>query len=177
MNKKRTLILLTASAAGTVLYNLLKPTRSILPVVNNFNINKYLGRWHEIARLDFFWEKNLKNVVAKYCLNNNGTIKVINQGQHIYTDKIKTSIGKAKFAKTENIGALKVSFFGPFYSGYNIMHIDENYQHALIFGENLNYLWILSRTKTIPPEIKTKYLDYAKKSGYTIENLTWTEHD
>lgn len=177
MNKKRTLLLLTASAAGSLLYNILKPIKSTAPVIQNFELNKYLGQWFEIARLDFYWEKNLKNVVAKYCLNDNGTIKVVNQGQQLQTDKIKTSIGKAKLAKKANFGALKVSFFGPFYSGYNIIHIDDNYQYALVFGENLDYMWILSRTKEIPTAIKNKYLDCAKKSGYATDQLVWTIHD
>lgn len=177
MNKKQSLLLLTAAAAGSVIYNIWKPIKSKLPVVTNLDITKYLGHWYEIARLDFYWEKNLKNVTASYSLKKDGNIKVINQGQHLQSGKIKTSTGKAKLVSEGTKGALKVSFFGPFYSGYNIMHIDENYHYALVFGDNLDYMWILSRKTTIPESIKTKYLDYARNAGYAIENLVWTQHD
>ena len=174
MDKKKSLLLLTAAAAGSVIYNIWKPVKSDLPVITNFELNKYLGEWYEIARLDFFWEKGLKNVTANYSLNEDGSIKVINSGVKIKDNKSKQSIGKAKFQGLPNEGALKVSFFGPFYSGYNIMHIDGDYEHALIFGENLDYMWILSRTKTISAELQTKYLNYAKSAGYAIEDLVWT---
>lgn len=177
MDKKKSLLLLTAAAAGTLIYNIWKPVKSTLPVIDNFDINKYLGEWFEIARLDFFWEKNLQQVKANYSLNEDGTIKVTNTGINEKSGKLKQSIGQAKFSETPNKGALQVSFFKPFYSGYNIMHIDSDYNYALIFGENLDYLWILSRTKEIPESIKEKYLNYAKNAGYEIENLVWTKQN
>ena len=174
MDKKKSLLLLTAAAAGTVIYNIWKPVKSDLPVIQNLEIEKYTGQWYEIARLDFFWEKGLKNVTANYSLNEDGSIKVINSGAKIKDNKHKESKGKAKLVGSKNEGALKVSFFGPFYSGYNIMHIAGDYEYALVFGESLDYMWILSRTKTISEEIKSKYLDYAKSSGYDINELIWT---
>ncbi|WP_164112540.1 MULTISPECIES: lipocalin family protein [Sphingobacterium] len=174
MDKKKSLLLLAGAAAGAVVYNIWKPVKSNLPVIQNFELERYLGLWYEIARLDFYWERNLKNVTAEYSLNKDGSIKVVNTGVHIKTHKTKRSVGKAKFAGAQNEGALKVSFFGPFYSGYHIMHIDESYQHALVFGDNLDYLWILSRTKTIDTEIRDKYLAYAEQSGYALKNLVWT---
>ena len=174
MNKKKSLFLLTAAAAGAVIYNIWKPIKSDLPVITNFELNSYLGQWYEIARLDFYWEKGLKNVKANYSLNEDGSIKVDNSGMRIKDNKFKQSIGKAKFRSEPNFGALKVSFFGPFYSEYNIMHIEGNYEYALIFGEDLDNLWILSRTKSIPNDVKNKYLDYAAKAGYDINALIWT---
>src|SRR5690606_34046565 len=169
MDKKKSLFLLTAAAAGAVIYNIWRPVKSDLPVIKDFELEKYLGEWYEIARLDFFWEKGLKNVKANYSLNEDGSIKVINSGVKIKDNKLKQSVGKAKFLGEPNEGALKVSFFGPFYSGYNIMHIGGNYEYALVFGENLDYMWILSRTKTITPELQAKYLEYARTAGYAVE--------
>src|SRR5690606_38532107 len=128
MDKKKSLLLLTAVAVGTTLYNLLKPVKSNVPVVQDFNKEKYLGTWYEIARMDFRWEKNLKNVLATYALNDDGTIRVNNQGYDMVKEKYKQSIGKARFLRGEHEGALEVSFFGPFYSGYNVVDVDENYQ-------------------------------------------------
>lgn len=177
MNKKNSLLLLVGAAAGAVVYNIWKPVKSNLPVIQDFELDRYIGLWYEIARLDFYWEKGLKNVTAEYSLNDDGTIKVTNSGINMRTGKLKCSIGKVKAASQKNLGALRVSFFVPFYSGYHIMHIDDNYQYALVFGDNLDYMWILSRTKFIPHEIKQKYLDYARKSGYSIKDLVWTVQD
>lgn len=174
MNRKQSFFLLSAVALGTTLYNILKPIRSYVPVIEDFDKEKYLGKWYEIARLDFFWEKNLKNVHANYSLNEDGSIKVVNKGFHTKQQKIKESTGKAQFVNSENEGALKVSFFGPLYAAYNIVHVDEEYQHALVFGKNTDYMWILSREKTIPEEVKDEYLEYAEQSGYDTSKLVWT---
>lgn len=145
--------------------------------VTNFNKTKYLGKWYEIARLDFKYEKGLNNVTAEYSIKNESTIKVDNKGYDFKKDKWKQSIGKAKFVKDENIGMLKVSFFGPFYSGYNVIEIDPEYKYALIAGESLKYLWILSRETTIPDNIKKDYLKKAAEIGYNTSNLVWVKHD
>jgi apolipoprotein D and lipocalin family protein len=72
---------------------------------------------------------------------------------------------------------LKVSFFGPFYSGYNVIAIDNEYKYALIAGKNLSYLWILSRETTIPQEVKQNYLNIAEDLGYKTAELIWVEHN
>lgn len=146
-------------------------------MVSDFDLESYLGTWHEIARMDFFWEKNLKNVTATYSMREDGLIRVDNQGFDTQKNKLKQSIGKANFVGEATEGALKVSFFGPFYAGYNVVMLDGGYQAALVFGANLDYMWILSREKTLPDPIKVKYLDYAKRSGYDIDKLVWTEQD
>lgn len=144
--------------------------------VSNFKVEKYLGTWYEIARIDFKQERNLNNTKAEYTLMDNGKIKVTNTGYHVIDKKWKTANGKAKFRGKEDVAGLKVSFFGPFYSGYNVIDIDEQYQYALIAGKNLDYLWILSRTKSIPDAIKKRFLDKATSVGYNTDRLLWVEH-
>lgn len=145
--------------------------------VKPFDKEKYLGKWYEIARLDFRFEKGLNNTTAEYSLNDDGTIKVDNKGYDYKKDKWKQSVGKAKFVKDENIAMLKVSFFGPFYGGYNVIAIDDDYQYALVAGGSLDYLWILSRNTTIPEDIKIKYIKIAEEIGYKTSDLIWVEHD
>ncbi len=145
--------------------------------VQNFDKEKYLGKWYEIARFDFRFEKNLNNTKAEYSIQDDGTIKVVNSGYDYVKNVNKTATGKAKFVKEDNIGMLKVSFFGPFYSGYNVIAVDENYQYALVAGESLKYLWILSREKSIPENIKNEYLKLAESIGYNTSELIWVEHD
>jgi apolipoprotein D and lipocalin family protein len=145
--------------------------------VTPFDKEKYLGKWYEIARLDFKFERDLNNTTAVYSLNENGTIKVDNQGYNTKTGEWSQAIGKAKFVGESTVGKLKVSFFGSFYTGYNVLAIDEEYKYALIAGENLKYLWILARETTIPAEIKDEYLHIAKEIGYSTNELLWVEHN
>lgn len=144
--------------------------------VSPFEKDKYLGKWYEVARFDFRFERGLNNTTAEYSLNSNGTIKVVNRG-YDYEKKIwKEAIGKAKFVRGDSIAMLKVSFFGPFYGGYNVIAIDPEYKYALVSGSSFDYLWILSKEKTIPAEIKSLYLEKADKLGYKVSNLLWIEH-
>lgn len=145
--------------------------------VKPFDKSKYLGKWYEIARLDFKHERNLNNTTAEYSLNDNGTIKVDNKGYNYVKNEWDQAIGKAKFVDDPNEARLKVSFFGPFYAGYNVIAIDDNYQYALVAGASLDYMWILSRTTSVPESVKQDYLNKAKSLGYKTENLVWVEHD
>ena len=145
--------------------------------VQGFQKDKYLGKWYEIARLDFKYEEGLNNTTAHYSLNENGSIKVVNRGYDYEKEEWREANGKAKFVGEENIGMLKVSFFGPFYSGYNVIAIDQEYQYALVAGESLKYLWVLSRETTIPEEIKKDYLKVAEEIGYQTSDLIWVEHN
>lgn len=145
--------------------------------VKPFDKEKYLGKWYEIARKDFKYERNLSNTTAEYSLNDNGTIKVDNRGYNTKKGEWTQAIGKAKFIGEDNIAKLKVSFFGPFYSGYNVIAIDDEYRYALVAGESLKYLWILSREINIPVEIKDKYLKIAEEIGYNTADLIWVKHD
>ncbi len=148
-----------------------------LDPVQSFDAQKYLGKWYEIARFDFKYEKNLSRVTAEYSLIGNGKIKVLNTGYDFIKGEWKQTVGKAKFAGPLNEGALKVSFFGPFYSAYTVIALDEDYSYALVAGANRKLLWILSRTPTIPDEIRARYLEIAQKAGFDTSLLIWTEQD
>lgn len=145
--------------------------------IRPFDTGKYLGTWYEVARLDFRFERNLDNTTANYSLNADGSIKVDNRGYDGVKRRWKQAIGKAKFRDATDVAELKVSFFGPFYSGYNVIALDDAYKYALIAGKNLKYLWILSRETTLPSDIKDAYLDLAKKLGYDVDALIWVKHD
>jgi apolipoprotein D and lipocalin family protein len=172
------LCLLLALSAGSILLNacrvkIPKNAKAVKP----FQVRQYLGKWYEIARMDFRFEKNLNNVTANYSQQQDGVIQVKNRGYNTVQEKWKESVGKAKPVKDPQEGRLKVSFFGPFYAGYNVIAIDPEYRYALIAGNNLDYLWILSRTTTLPASVKDNYLELARKLGYRIEDLVWTAHD
>lgn len=145
--------------------------------VKNFEAKKYIGKWYEIARIDFKWEKNMDQVTAEYSMKENGHIKVDNKGYNFVKKEWKQSVGEARFVENENLGRLKVSFFKPIWSGYNVIDLAGDYQYALVAGDNLDYLWILSREKTIPEDIKQRFLQKAKKLGYNTDNLVWTKQN
>ncbi|HNX44620.1 MAG TPA: lipocalin family protein [Bacteroidales bacterium] len=146
-------------------------------VVKPFDKERYLGKWYEIGRLDHRFERNLDNVTAVYSMNNDGTIKVTNSGYKTTTKEWKQVTGKAKPSGKPGEGKLKVSFFGPFYGAYNIIALDEQYRYALVAGNNLKYLWILSRETSIPEDIKLQFLATAKSVGYDTSSLIWVKHD
>ncbi|OXB04654.1 lipocalin family protein [Flavobacterium pectinovorum] len=173
-NRYITPVLLGAGIA-LLLYSCKSKIPEKAVAVTNFDKATYLGKWYEIARLDYKWEKDLNNVTAEYSLNEDGTIKVDNKGYNVKKDKWEESIGKAKFVKKDNVGMLKVSFFGPFYSGYNVVAIDPDYKYALVAGESLKYMWVLSRETSIPKNIKLDYLRKAQEIGYDTSELVWVK--
>lgn len=144
--------------------------------VKGFDKDRYLGKWYEIARIDFRFEKDLNNTTATYSALENGKIRVQNEGYNYKKNKWKKAIGKAKFTGSTDVAMLKVSFFGPFYAGYNVIKIDKDYQYALVAGKNFDYLWILSRTPVIPENIKEEYLQFAQQAGFDTKRLIWVEH-
>ena len=145
--------------------------------VEPFDLERYLGLWYEIARFDFRFERDLNNVTAFYAAAGEGKISVTNKGYNYRKKQWESVNGKAKFAGERQKAMLLVSFFGPFYSGYNVIAIDPAYRYALVCGESRKYLWILSREKTIPPEIRETYLKKAEQLGFRTADLVWVAHD
>ena len=170
-------IVLNLTITGIFLLNSCSNIPNGVKAVQPFDKQKYLGKWYEIARIDFRFEKDLNNTTANYSINNDGSIKVDNQGFNYKTMKWQQAIGKAKFIGNNNVAMLKVSFFGPFYSGYNVIALDSEYKYALVAGKNLSYLWILSRDTTIPEDVKQNYLKIAENFGFKTSSLIWVEQD
>lgn len=145
--------------------------------VNEFELNKYLGKWYEIARLDHSFERGLSKVTAEYSLREDGGVKVVNRGFSVEKNKWDEAEGKAYFVSEQNVGHLKVSFFGPFYGSYIVFELDkENYQYAFVAGPDTSYLWFLSRTPTVSKELFDQFVTRAKDLGFNTENLVLVEH-
>ncbi len=145
--------------------------------VDNFSLNQYLGKWHEVARLDHSFERGLDKVSAEYSLRDDGSLKVINRGFSEKDNSWKEAEGKAYFVKENDTGHLKVSFFGPFYSSYIIFELDkDNYQYAFVSGYNKSYLWLLSRTPTANNELINRFVETSKKLGFNTDELILINH-
>lgn len=151
------------------------PPKGVKPV-SDFNASRYLGKWYEIARLENRFEKGMEQVTATYGLRSDGGITVLNRGYDPIKNRWKESEGKAYFTGAPTTAALKVSFFGPFYGGYNVIKLDKDYQHALVSGPNRDYLWILSRSTTLPETVKQEFLATARELGFPVEQLVWVKH-
>jgi apolipoprotein D and lipocalin family protein len=148
----------------------------IKPIIG-FELDRYLGTWYEIARLDHSFERGLSKVTADYSMREDGGVRVINRGYNAEKNKWNEAEGKAYFVDGPNIGKLKVSFFGPFYGGYNILALDkENYQYSLVAGPGLNYLWILARTPDLDQSIIIELVKKAKSLGFPVKDLMYVSH-
>jgi len=146
--------------------------------VEGFDLERYLGKWYEIARLDHSFERGLNNISAEYSLRDDGGVKVINRGYSSDDNEWKQSEGKAYFVNEPDQGYLKVSFFGPFYGSYIIFKLDEkNYQYAFISGPDTSYLWLLSRTPTVSDELIQKFVNSAREAGFNTDKLIYVQHD
>lgn len=146
--------------------------------VTGFELNRYLGHWYEIARLDHSFERGLSNVTASYSLRPDGGIEVINRGYDQEEQRWREARGKAYFVGPPDIGQLKVSFFGPFYGGYNIIALDQaNYSYALVCGPNRRYLWVLARSPRLNPSVLHSLLKQAGELGFATDGLIYPAHD
>lgn len=146
--------------------------------VEDFEINRYLGKWYEIARLDHSFERGLSNVTADYQLRDGGGISVKNRGFNTKKEKWQDAVGKAFFVGGSTVGRLKVSFFGPFYGAYNIVGLDkESYQWSLVIGPDTGYFWILSRSKNLDKTTTDQLISLAASFGVDTDALLFVEHD
>jgi len=168
---KRMLLLLTFALAGcTGIPDGIEP-------VEDFELERYLGTWYEIGRLDHRFERGLSNVTAEYSMREDGGVRVLNRGFNTKEDEWDQVEGKAYFVGDSNVGRLKVSFFGPFYGGYNVFELDEDYEHALVAGPNRSYLWILAREPRLPQSTLDMLKARAESVGYDPSDLIMVEHD
>lgn len=148
-----------------------------IEAVDEFELDRYMGKWYEIARLDHSFERGLEQVTATYSINDDGTVRVENRGFSTKNSEWETAVGKARFAGDDNIGHLEVSFFGPFYGPYVIFDLDdEDYQYSFITSGQ-DYLWFLSRTPKVSDELKSRFLSKARKSGYNTDALIFVNQE
>lgn len=141
--------------------------------VTGFDAERYLGKWHEVARLDHSFERDLIEVTAEYSRRDDGGIRVLNSGTHRFSGERKQAEGKAYFVGDSAVGHLKVSFFGPFYGSYIVFELGDNYDYAFVAGFNTDYLWLLAREPSVTPAVKQRFLQRATALGFDTEALIW----
>jgi apolipoprotein D and lipocalin family protein len=145
--------------------------------VGSFELVRYLGKWYEIARLDHSFERGLVQITAEYSMREDGGVRVVNRGFNPATNSWKEAEGRAYFVASPDIGQLKVSFFGPFYGGYNIIALDqENYTYAMVAGPDHSYLWILAREPELDSNQQQALIAQAAASGFPVDKLIFVDH-
>lgn len=145
--------------------------------VNGFELERYLGDWYEVARLDHRFERGLSDVSANYSRRADGGIDVLNRGYDAVAGEWREAMGKAYPSGEPGEGRLKVSFFGPFYGGYNIIELDrESYRYSLVAGPDRSYLWILARSPALDDAIVRRLVARARELGFATDELIYVEH-
>lgn len=138
--------------------------------VSGFDLDRYLGRWYEIARLDHGFERGLTNVTATYSLNEDGSVRVANRGFDAGSCEYDEQIGRATFVGDPSVASLGVSFFGPFEGGYHVIELAPDYSYAVVSGPTKDYFWVLSRSPRMSEARLDRILDEAAANGYPIQS-------
>ena len=149
---------------------------SAIPV-SDFDIRRYMGKWYELARIENRWERGLQRTQAEYTLLNNGSVLVENRGYDARKREWNVATGRAKPVFSADVAALKVSFFGPFYDGYNVVALDPQYRWAMVVGSQLDRFWILSRTPVLPTGVQDRLLRQASDMGIEVDRILWVHQD
>ncbi len=145
----------------------------VLDVVKFVDLNRYLGKWYEIARLPNSFQKNCFCSTAEYTIIDEETIRVINKCKK---DSINGEIdevkGKAFVVSGSNNAKLKVQFFWPFKGDYWIIELDEeNYSYAVVGHPNRKYLWILAREPVMDASLYASLIEKIKAKGFNTDNI------
>jgi len=145
--------------------------------VQNFQLERYLGQWYEIARLDHSFERGMSSVSATYSMREDGGVMVLNAGFMDDSKRWRQAEGKAYFVQAPDIGHLKVSFFGPFYGSYIIFELDSvDYQYAFVAGMDTDYLWFLSRSPEVSDNLLNHFIEVSSILGFDAESLIFVDH-
>ncbi|MGD2130344.1 MAG: lipocalin family protein [Lysobacterales bacterium] len=146
--------------------------------VDGFELDRYLGTWYEIARLDHPFERGLTRVTAEYSMREDGGVRVVNRGYSSGKGEWEKAEGKAFFVDSPDKGYLKVSFFGPFYGSYIVFGLDPvGYRYSFVSGPDTSYLWLLARTPQVDDSLKQRFLDRAEALGFETDQLIWVQQD
>ncbi len=148
-----------------------------ITAVTPFDLQRYQGRWYELARLDHRFERGLTDVSATYQPQSDGSVRVVNRGFDAATSQWREAVGKAFFTGEPTTASLKVSFFGPFYGGYHVAALDKDYRWALVVGPDRGYCWVLARDKRLTPAQREVITARAQALGIETSALIWVSHE
>ncbi|NUN08821.1 MAG: lipocalin family protein [Ignavibacteriaceae bacterium] len=147
-----------------------------LETVSKVDVNRYMGKWYEIARLPFDRQKHCTCTTAEYAIIDNETISVLNSCRDTVDNELSTAEGKAFVVEGSNNAKLKVQFFWPFKGDYWVIDLDTlNYSYALVGMPSRKYAWILSRTPVMDPVFFQRAVNHLRSTGFDVERLIETK--
>jgi apolipoprotein D and lipocalin family protein len=153
---------------------LTKEKQNTLEVVPHVELEKYLGKWYEIAHLPFRFEEGCTDITATYSLSKDGDVSVLNEC--LKDGKLKQAKGKAKVVDKTTGAKLKITFFWPFFADYWIINLGKDYDYAVVGTPNRKYLWILNRTPQMDNTLYSQLIEFVKSKGFDVNNLIKTSH-
>lgn len=146
-----------------------------LQTVQKVDVNKYIGKWYEIASFPQRFQKDCHCTTAKYTLSPKGYLIVENRCKKGSVNGKEVSIrGKAFIEKGSNNAKLLVQFFWPFKGKYWIIDLADDYSYAVVSHPNRKYLWILSRSPKMDESTYKKIIERLKNKGLDTEKLNIT---
>ena len=163
---------LMAAAAIFLVTGCSQRIKSGIPAVKELSLERYCGKWYEIARLPNSFERGMSGVYTLYTLQKNGTVKVVNYGRK--NGRWHSVSGIARAADNGG-GELEVSFFRPFYGRYRIIKLSPDYSYSVVMGNSRELLWILARSPELTPEQETEIRDFLNMHRFPMEKLIWSQ--
>lgn len=148
-----------------------RQTTDPLPVAD-IDQARYLGFWHEQARLPNSFERGCQRATAEYGLRDDGLISVLNTCIEIDGDR-RVANGRARPVGEAGQGKLEVSFFGPFWADYWVLQRADDYSWSIVGEPEGRYLWVLTREATITPEQRADFEQRLSTLGYRPAELVW----
>jgi len=149
-----------------------------LETVTFVDLDKYTGKWYEIASYPQRFQKGCHGTTATYTNSGQGYINVENScNKNSLTGKQSYIKGKAFVEKNSGNAKLKVQFFWPFKGKYWIIDLDEDYSFAVVSHPNRKYLWILSRSPQMSESLYVEILSRLEKKGFDLLKLQKTEQN
>jgi len=146
-----------------------------LQTVDKVELDRYAGKWFEIASFPASFQKNCTCTTAEYTVMPKGYVKVVNKcNKKSPEGRLAVAKGKAYVVDTNSNAKLKVSFFWPFYGDYNIIELAPDYSYAVVGTVSRQYLWILSRSPVMAANMYTELTERAKAQGFDITKLQRT---
>jgi apolipoprotein D and lipocalin family protein len=140
------------------------------------DLQRYLGKWYELARYEAGFQKGCEAVTAEYSLTAPDRIKVVNSCRQDSIDgKARDAVGKAKIVKGSNNAKLRVSFFGPFYGDYWVLDRADDYDWAIVGEPSGRYLWLLHRRPNPGKAATDALVKRIADLGYDTSLLRWTK--
>lgn len=176
MTMRRMAAAMVAALVGIVAVGLgsarAEPPAGVEPV-RPFDVNRYAGKWYEIARLDHRFERDLTNVTAEYQVRTDGSVGVTNRGFNPNSCQFEERQGTARFTGPTDTASLEVSFFWPIFGGYYVFDLGSRYEYSMISGPDRSYLWILSRTPEMSRATLSRLVGKARAAGFPVDQLTY----